>query len=33
MSGLFKNNFKIIETKTWKKFDKMVEGVLVKIDL
>ena len=25
--------FRIVETLTWKKFDKMVEGVLVKIDL
>ena len=25
--------FRIIEIQTWKKFDKMVEGVLVKIDL
>ena len=25
--------FRIVETQSWKKFDKMVEGVLVKIDL
>ena len=25
--------FRIVETQTWKKFDKIVEGVLIKIDL